>query len=191
MVGGESIRIIHEGWGTNPKFLRATSQWILFWGDSKTPDGMPRPETWQQKVRIVKSEGVFGKSILPDWNETLQESLLGEAEIKISFPETWAQELSQQKQLLSQATKPKVIAQDGRWAYLDRGRAWGLDLTDRLVLKGSGDIRGHAIGFFGSEKKMSVANKIPIHDGAIIYIRDGLENVRVGMEVDFDPKNYP
>ena len=43
-----------------------------------------------------------------------------------------------------------VIKVYGAWAYLDKGRAWGLEMNDRLWFEKDGRmVKGHVVAYFG------------------------------------------
>lgn len=85
---------------------------------------------------------------------------------------------------------PSVVKIQGAWAYLDRGRAWGLHMGERL-LTANGSIKGHVVRYYGPEEKLVSQRGFPIHEGAIIYIRKGQQSLRKGMLMEFDTTTYP
>ena len=85
-----------------------------------------------------------------------------------------------------------VVATYGAWAYLDRGRAWGLEMNDRLWMERDGQaIKGHVVKFFGPELKLRSPRGFWITEGAIVFIRTGQKEVKVGDVLRYDPTEFP
>ena len=75
---------------------------------------------------------------------------------------------------------------------MDKGRAWGLKLLDRLTVRESpGEIRGHVIKFFGPELKLKNINGQTINEGAIIFIRKGQRLAKPGQSLVYDQTEFP
>lgn len=80
----------------------------------------------------------------------------------------------------------------GAWAYLDRGRAWGLNMSDRLIVQGEdGIVKGHIVGFFGPRAKVRSPRGFEVTEGAIMYVRKGQKGIKRGQSVNFDPRVFP
>lgn len=87
---------------------------------------------------------------------------------------------------------PMVVKTYGAWAYVDRGRAWGLEINDRLWLTRNGKtIKGHVVKFYGPELKLHSPRGFPISEGAIVFVRTGQKEVRPGDIFQFDPTTFP
>jgi hypothetical protein len=94
---------------------------------------------------------------------------------------------------LQLADAPQIAKIDRAWVYLDRGRAWGLKMRDRLIVKGlpGEPVKGHVVRFFGPEAGLTSPRGFPIREGAIVYIRKGQAQTRIGQELGFDGRQYP
>ncbi|NBQ53224.1 MAG: hypothetical protein EBU49_06560 [Proteobacteria bacterium] len=108
--------------------------------------------------------------------------------------------LTRERNALSLDEAPQVAKINRAWVYLDKGRAYGLELDDRLVIGGgpvnySATIKGHVVGFFGPDKKITSPRGFPVNEGAIVYIRKGQGDTKVGQTFVYDetvfPTNYP
>jgi hypothetical protein len=137
------------------------------------------------------SEAVFGSASHQD---RLQPYRIDVRENRIEFAlhPGLLQFVLEQDQSLAQDQLPQTSHVYGAWVYLDRGRAYGLRLNDRLT-SGSGDteIRGHVIGFVGSGAKLKSPRGFPILEGAIVFVRKGQQLTKLGQEWRFDETEYP
>ncbi|SMF29923.1 hypothetical protein SAMN06296036_109137 [Pseudobacteriovorax antillogorgiicola] len=142
-------------------------------------------DRWQAYGEI--SESVFGNWIgeAVTWNikRPLQELVTAEKLIA---------QLALEAQALDPESSPRVASIYGAWAYLDKGRAWGLKVNDRVYIE-SGDkrVKGHVVGFFGPRKGLRSTLGYPIHEGAIVFVRTGQKAIRIGDALTFDPTRYP
>jgi len=85
-----------------------------------------------------------------------------------------------------------VIKVYGAWAYLDKGRAWGLEMSDRLWFERDGRlVKGHVVGYFGSGLRLRSPRGRKVTEGAIVYIRTGQHSVHIGDTFNFDPTVFP
>lgn len=137
-------------------------------------------------MRVRKSEAVFGAPffetesypvILTEQNQTTT----------VTWPKAWQDFLAAQKDSLKRSDAPQVVKIDRRWAYLDRGRAYGLEIGDRLMSR-SGPLKGHVVGFYGPGLNIRKKDQ-KIYEGAILYIRTG--STQLGDELVFDPTRFP
>ena len=93
---------------------------------------------------------------------------------------------------LDPRSSPKVIKKYGAWVYLDKGRAWGLEINDRLTATtADGPVRGHVIGYFGSDSAYKDSRGGAIGEGAILFIRSGQKKVSLGDQFKWDSTSYP
>lgn len=98
---------------------------------------------------------------------------------------------------LDPGVAPEVVQVRGAWAYLDRGRAWGLRMNDRVIatrgIEGteSGVVRGHVVGYFGADAGLKDSRGQPIVEGAIVFVREGQERTREGVRFAMDPQTFP
>ena len=97
---------------------------------------------------------------------------------------------AQESRALLFAERPTVLKIRGAWAYLDRGRAWGILIGDRLQTA-DGTIKGHVVRYFGPEENLTAKAGFPVHEGAILFVRKGQTKVKEGMQLDFDGTSFP
>jgi len=87
---------------------------------------------------------------------------------------------------------PQVAKVYRAWVYLDRGRAWGLKMNDRVVATVDGKpVKGHVVQFYGPEQKLNSPRGFPIREGAIVYVRLNQQLARKGMTFQMDPRTFP
>lgn len=161
---------------------RSTRVLALDWGMEKGG-----PEIWKFEARW--SEGVLGG--------TIDESIKGEVKLRrqpdgFELPSSLAELFRQEREQLKLGDLPRIARIYKAWVYLDRGRAYGLDMNDRLYLR-DGDrlVKGHVVGFFGPKAGVVSPRGFPVHEGAIVYIRKGQRQVKLGDTLNFDPSTYP
>lgn len=87
--------------------------------------------------------------------------------------------MNESKQLML-SENPRSLRQNGAWFYLDKGRAWGLRLNDRLTSVENPEIKGHIVRFYGPESGIKNTQEETIGEGAIIFIREGLVKLKSG-----------
>ena len=146
----------------------------------------------EQKARLLAyaelSESVFGHEIHRGdaW------PIAAPYPQNIQVPEKLMKKLLMEEASLNQETAPMVASIYGAWAYLDKGRAWGLKVNDRIFIKtDEKTVKGHVIGYFGPRKRLMSPAGYPIQEGAIVFIRTGQKKVRIGDSLIFDPTEYP
>lgn len=141
------------------------------------------------KFNLRVSESVFSNHVQTLTDEPISFTI-DQQKLKLTGSiESLAQIMDlQKKELLG--TDPQVVKVDRAWVYLDKGRASGLKIYDRLII---GDKSyGHVIGYYGSDMGLvSEQGGYPISEGAIVYVRKGQHDVRVGQSVKYDPAQYP
>lgn len=76
----------------------------------------------------------------------------------------------------------KVSRREGRFVYLERGRAYGLQIGMHLV--GPGDSKLHVIRFFPETREIDMAI-------ALIRREDAAAPLKAGDEISIDPTLYP
>ena len=93
---------------------------------------------------------------------------------------------------LSPSEPPMVIKVYGAWAYLDKGRAWGLEMGDRLWFDVNGRrVKGHVVQYFGPGLRLRSPRDRKVTEGAILFIRTGQHSVHIGDTFEFDPTVFP
>lgn len=192
--GLDHLALIRNALAQDPPMLkRPTRSLVLDWHlpfQNKTPQ-RAFPVTYSMTMRPL--EAVFGKSI-PDGRATddIKLTLPGDGRVKLEGDSKLALFLENEKKSLQGDAWPQVARVNRAWVYLDRGRAWGLQINDRMVT-GSGDdaVRGHVVRYFGPEEGLSSPRGFPIREGAILYIRKNQKTPQRGMEFRMDPRTFP
>ncbi|MBC7661919.1 MAG: hypothetical protein H7249_19680 [Chitinophagaceae bacterium] len=160
---------------------RSTRTFLLDWGrDPKGP---------QLSALLRSSESVLGSQFTPRGSMTFE---LMPAENRISIPLTFTQTLKDFRSELLSNDKPQVAKIDRAWVYLDRGRAWGLDMNDRVYFEEGGRfVKGHVVGFYGAGLGLKSPRGFAIKEGAIVFVRKSQKQVKIGDVFDFDPTVFP
>lgn len=198
-IGTEDLTSIHAVWNIKSKARRATRRLSGFWSEdrqsmasenskaSETSDTSERRILWNFELL----DGVFGKRI--PWSLKDSSTLTTQDnQYQFSIPSKITEVLSPERNSLKQGELPKVVYIYGAWAYLDKGRAWGLKMNDRLVISDQSEtIKGHIVNYFGPEAKLKSSRGWPIHDGAIMFVRKGQREVKIGEEMTFDRLTVP
>lgn len=141
---------------------------------------------------FTMTEGVFGKTITPSWREQLTVTPNRNGQVNLDFSDKINKAIENELQSLRRSELPQIAKIRGAWAYVDKGRAWGLQMNDRLVIAdGSGLIKGHVVGYFGPEMKLKSPRGYAIHEGAIIFIRKGQKNLKEGLSLSYDQQKVP
>lgn len=121
----------------------------------------------------------------------------GVSQIQVVYPKSWFTYLHIEADRLDRRTPPRIVARYGTWAYLDRGRGYGLTINQRFVGLQEGSSRhnpafaGHVVKFFGYSAGIKDADGKAITDGAIIYLRSGRDKAVIGSPVFPDQAVYP
>lgn len=103
-----------------------------------------------------------------------------------------AVDLEHEQKTLLLSDAPQISKVERGWVYVDKGRAWGLHMDDRLVIgTGKDAIKGHVVGYFGPELQIKSPRGYMIQEGAIVFVRKGQRQTRLGMTFAFDPATYP
>lgn len=169
------------------KIPRPNQIWTFDWQIKKQDN-----KSLTMNILFKQTEAILGQQIA---KRVFKDSKLEEnlhENFKFVFPPAFTQVLEQTIKQSDPKKLPQVSKIYGAWAYLDKGRAWGLNLKDRVVISGQEQqIQGHIVKFFGPEEKIKSSVGTLINDGAIMYIRKGQRNIKMGQEVTFDLKNYP
>jgi hypothetical protein len=124
----------------------------------------------ESKIKYQINDGLFKDLVYKDLS-------LEELKEKLGLMETYMQD-----------PKIRVVKKWGAWVYLNKGRSYGLNIRDRLVL--GDDIGLHVVSHYSSAEQIMDQDHL-IHDGAIAYVRKGQDKIKLGDVVLFDPTTYP
>lgn len=205
-LGGEPLALARRLLHQPPELLRPSRRLVLrfFTPADALSAGTPPPDAAALKAvrilpaayRVVTSvvDSVFGKTIASRRLETTWQLTQGAGTALILAPDpAFRALLDSEKATLTRSDLPEAAKIDRAWVYLDRGRAWGLKMNDRLVadLGGGEKVKGHVVRFFGPEAKLTSPRGFPIEEGAIVYIRKNQRKAKVGLAFQKDPKTFP
>jgi hypothetical protein len=189
-IAAELMATIHEIYGQSAATRKANREIILRVTYNKPPLSMRLPAVLDMNVR--GTEAVFGQSLPWKWNETLTVDASPDGALNLTHSGRLKKEILTERASLVRAELPQVVKIRGAWAYVDKGRAWGLQMNDRLISNDDPQkIKGHVVAYFGPEMKLSSPRGWPIHEGAIIFIRKGQKDVRVGQILTYDGMKVP
>lgn len=192
-IGLEDLKSIKRAYRYTQKNLRATRSFKMEWSFPMEPYPAKTSFPLNLLLKIGYAEAVFASSINTKLTETLtiRFSIAPNRLVTHQVPKQLLEVLAQEEQALQYQDKPQISAINRAWVYVDRGRGWGLKMSDRLVVGNDNQIKGHVVGFFGPELGLRSPRGYPIHEGAIIFIRKGQAEVRIGQEFDYDQQTYP
>jgi hypothetical protein len=174
--------LLRQTLGITTPSQRFTRILAFDWGqDPKGPERFIYEARWAEGVLA----GVLDRRLKG-------EAVLQQQPARLEPPASLRSLLNSTKEQLVLKDGPQVAKIRGAWVYLDRGRAWGLDLDDRLYLDdGQRRIKGHVVGFYGPGLGLQSTRGYRIQEGAIVYIRQGQREVKVGDMLRFDPTRFP
>lgn len=190
-VGADRLASIRSVYDLEAQIRRPTRLFVMQWQhpDERKPQ-VKLPMTLKLKTEMAES--VFGHSIPPKFRGEVNLSLASDRTITLDLKPEFKTLFSAEKKSLLLADWPQVSKIYGAWVYLDRGRAWGLKMNDRLVAMVNGEaVKGHVVRFFGPEQKLTSPRGFPIEEGAILFIRKGQKLPTTGLEFQFDPRTFP
>ena len=159
----------------------------------KTQATKTRAENTSLTIQFLVSDAIFGSTIA-------ERSI--SSELAQSATKQWVIDsqavvntiLDIEKTLTNSA--PQIIHRYGAWVYLDRGRAYGLRMDDRVIVNENKGIKGHVVGYYGPNAGLRHPTESPasgslVSEGAIVYIREGQDKVKIGQTLAFDTKFFP
>ena len=197
--GSETLGKIRNTLGLPSTLRRPTRTMVFLWDLPRTTAKPQNPMTLKATINIAES--VLGQP-LPKIPETVWSGQIAtDGQINLTAANTSMLDfLTRERSSLSLAEAPQIARINRGWVYLDKGRAYGLEMDDRLVVGGGPNnynaaIKGHVVGFFGPEKKITSPRGFPVNEGAIVYIRKGQGEAKIGQTLVYDetvfPTNYP
>lgn len=182
--GKEKHRALELIGGVNWVKLKSNRSW------SYAPESIQWENDQKLKIQVRGhwTESVFGEKIRAKQVEQVKWDLAVDGKLDLVLPDKLQAWLQSEDEALS-GDMPKVVYQDRAWLYLDKGRAWGLKMKDRLSFL-QGQIKGHVVGFYGPRAKVTSRNRL-VSEGAIVYIRKGQHLVKEGQVMKWDVVDYP
>ena len=143
------------------------------------------------KIKVKYSGAVFSQTIISSQNNLLTINTKN-TEKKVTLDPKLLLKITNDQMSLSLDELPMISKINKAWVYLDKGRTWGLNINDRLVVTTKkSEIKGHVLGFYLiKDKVISPRTNNFVTEGAIVFIRKGQKKVAIGQTMDFDPENY-
>ncbi len=186
----ELMTTIHGFYGQKNSMRKANREVVARITYEKPPIKASLPTSL--KMTLSGTDAVFGKTLPWSWSESMTISARPDNTMNIQFSDRLSRELETEQLALNRSELPQVAKIKGAWAYLDKGRAWGLQMNDRLVSsEDPSAIKGHVVSYFGPELNLKSSRGWPIHEGAIIYIRKGQKSVKLGQSFTYDGMKVP
>jgi hypothetical protein len=184
------IVAIHRLFGVKSTLRRANRLLSIKIAYEKSPFALTLPTKLNMTVNAT--EAVFGKSLPTTWTEPLTVGITSDNTVELKYSAKLSDLFRVEKLALKREDLPTVVKIKGAWAYVDKGRAWGLQMNDRLMSTGAAPaVKGHVVGYFGPEMKLKSPRGYDIHEGAIIFIRSGQKVVKEGDVFSYDQKKVP
>ena len=163
---------------------RSNRRLILGW------DFKNRTFPLKTQLTMRSSEGVFAAGL--SYKIKADVDITNQNGINLQLPAQVVENINQEKNSVEPDTLPMAAKIYKAWVYLDRGRAWGLKMNDRLILKnGNTLVKGHIVGFYGPQYKFKSPRGFPIQEGAIMFIRTGQKLTKVGQIYEYDKTQFP
>lgn len=192
-LGHDHLGLLRDLLGQPAALKRPTRMLVLNWmhdGEATFKPEVPVKFT----LTGALLESVYGKHVHDDY----QGNILGRdgaaATVELTGPgyDSLVSLLKAEEKTLQLAEWPQVVKRDRAWVYLDRGRAWGLKMNDRLLAEVDGEtVKGHVVHFYGPEAKLKSPRGFPVEEGAVLFIRLNQKLPRVGTTFKFDPRTFP
>jgi hypothetical protein len=190
-IGTELLSSAHKAWGVRGRVRRPNRTLNMTWlypYQSKKNNQSPLT----LKLIVKPSDGVFAQTIPWVVEEDVILSFTGSGGINIPLSNKLKEHLKLEEAALNRNENPQAVKVRGAWVYLDKGRAWGLRMNDRLVISdGTNTIKGHIVSYYGPELSLTSPRGWPIHEGAIMFVRKGQKNSKIGQEFSYDKVIYP
>lgn len=186
----EALATIHRAWNASGLLKRSNRNLSFAW---LYPESTARQTLPLRLTLIIKpTDGVFAQSLPWQTNESVTLSITANNQLDISAPTQLTKQLAIEEKALNRSENPVASKIRGAWVYLDKGRAWGLKMNDRLILAdGSNQIKGHIVAYYGPEMKITSPRGYPVHEGAIMFVRKGQAEAKIGKEFKYDPMEVP
>ena len=190
----EQIAMIHRAWNAEGLLRRSNRNLSIAW---IYPENTVRQSLPLKMELIIKpTDGVFAQELTWQIRDSALLNITNDNQLTITSSNssltTLKERLAVEKQSLARSDNPLAAGIRGAWVYLDKGRAWGLKMNDRLVIStGNSTIKGHVVGYFGPEMHLKSPRGFPIEEGAIMFVRKGQHDVKVGYEFAYDKMEVP
>lgn len=189
-VASELMTTIHRFYGLQGSMRKANRELMTRFIYDKVPVKIKLPQ--KLTLTIGATDGVFGQTLSWSWSEPFTIGVKPDNTLDITISDRLKTELASEKSSLRRDELPQIAKIKGAWAYVDKGRAWGLKMNDRLVgSEQPNAFKGHVVAYFGPELKLKSPRGWPINEGAIIFIRKGQKNLKIGQAFTYDGMRVP
>ena len=190
-LGADRLATTRTLVGAPPHLTRPSRGVILAWRQ-QDPEDPKRQLPLTLDLPTSFAENVFGQHINAEpKTSAVQFSSGTNSTIAFTVPPALVQYLKGEQQSLLLADAPAAVKIDRAWVYLDRGRAFGLKMNDRVIAEVDGKIvKGHVVNFFGPGLNLKSPRGFPIREGAIVFIRKGQKLTKLGMTFKPDPRKF-
>jgi hypothetical protein len=164
---------------------RPTRQIIVDWYQDHDKE-------YDYSFKAWKAESVFGQHIKNVMKHKFELSL-EDSQFDIPNNLDFISYIDEESKSLKMDEMPVISKIYRAWSYVDKGRAWGLKIGDRLITEDSEgeQIKGHVVGFYGPEHEIVSPRGYKVNEGAIVYIRKGQAKTKIGQSLKWDKRKYP
>jgi hypothetical protein len=198
-LGDDRLATVRDALGQPAALRRPTRGLILSWTNLPETTRAGKAPNRKLPVRLdlvaTVAETVFGKHVPVAPLRGAWEFRASGDQIDFAVDPALTKLLDAERATLVLADAPQVAKVYGAWVYLDRGRAWGLKMNDRVVAPGANGpddlVKGHVVRFFGPEEGLTSPRGFPIREGAIVFVRRHQRDAKIGMTFTPDPRQYP
>jgi hypothetical protein len=190
-LGGDRLATARRVLGQPAELRRPTRRFVLNWQNA--PERAPR-RTLPVELRLdaAIAESVLGQHVPAAYHATWRFADGPNATVAFTPDPAFVELLDAERRTLALADWPQVAKIDRAWVYVDRGRAWGLRMGDRLVGTVDGEpVKAHVVRFYGPELKIKSPRGFDVREGAVLYVRKGQRRARLGLEFRMDPRTFP
>ncbi len=195
-TGGEQLGTVRFLLKEPPSLMRPTRAVITTWNFPQNTSNQPKfPFTINLYMNFAES--VLGSHIPSAYDANLKLELNLDESIALPLEGNLRSFLEGEAQSLALNAPIKVIKTFGAWAYLDKGRAFGLKINDRLIAssnisnQNAESVKGHIVGYYGADLGLTTPGGQKIYEGAIMFIRKGQPLVTIGQAFTFDSQKFP
>jgi|GEM_PF-4865102 len=145
--------------------------------DASAPTGRSATPAWPR----VTYESSWGGGVFGEHREVLAAQSKSSPFLPVTLADAIARKVPSALHDV-RAQSFRVVKRQGRWIFLDRGRAYGLEIGTHL--QGPGNSKLHVIQFAPDEKEPDVAV-------ALVRDEDKASPLKPGDTVEFDPTQFP
>lgn len=193
-LGSDRLATIERVLAIPLNLRRPTRVLVTRWqGDFTTRRNPALPSKLRLSATIAES--VHGEHVSDRHQSEWELRLKADGQIDLPLAPELTTLLERERQSLLLQDLPQAVKIDRAWVYVDRGRAWGLKIGDRMLARLGPNpddiVKGHIVQYFGPELKLKSPRGFGIQEGSILFIRKNQARTRLGMQFEFDPQTFP